>query len=305
MKTMGPLRRPGIMLRRWEIGLRMRELHGDPDVWLPKSRTPEPGSPWNQSRAHSAASVRIGSGSAVDLLEAEARLRLEAIQDYFVALRAAMRTRSVYSLHVMCRTAIEACAFSAWVFDPVAVPEERLLRGLILSKQSTSSQMKSLRSMRDNGSYGLTADERQEVERAHSEAKNHAHDAERIIGEIGAELVARKGESFKPPSRTRRVREMLCDDMGMPQGLDAYHRLSRVVHSEASGIIGTWNLDGAKPFIDYYTFLEPLHLALCSIHFALEQRGACWGETYKASKLHKIIRRVERIIEVEPGVQLV
>ena len=159
--------------------------------------------------------------------------------------------------------------------------------------------------MHSNRSYELSADERQDVERARSEAGNRADEVNRIIKEIRAELEPRKGVPLKRPSRTRQVRDMLCGDMGMPQGFDAYHRMSGVVHSEATGIIGTWNLEGTKPSIDYYTFLEPLHLALCSIHFVLDRRGACWGETHKGSKLHKIIGRVERIIEREPGVQVI
>ena len=79
VKTKCVLRRMGVTLRRWEIGLRMRAPHGDPDMWFPGSQAPEPGSPWDQSHAHSAASARIGPDSAGDVMEAEARLRLEAI----------------------------------------------------------------------------------------------------------------------------------------------------------------------------------------------------------------------------------
>ena len=69
--------------------------------------------------------------------------------------------------------------------------------------------------------------------------------------------------SLYVPSATQRIREMLCEDMGMPQGLDAYHRMSGVAHSEPIAIIATWNFNEDKPSIDYYSFLEFLHLGDC------------------------------------------
>ena len=90
----------------------------------------------------------------------------------------------------------------------------------------------------------------------------------------------------------------------MPQGLDAYHRMGGVAHSEPIAIIATWNFNEDKPSIDYYSFLEFLHLAVCSIHFSLERRAACWGQSYKSAGLLKIIRRLEAVIEGEPDVRL-
>ena len=98
---------------------------------------------------------------------------------------------------------------------------------------------------------------------------------------------------------------MLCDEMEMPQGVDAYHRMSGVAHSEPIAIFATWNFDGDKLSIDYFSFLEFLHLAVCSINFSLERRSTCWGQSYKPSGLDKIIRRLECVITGEPNVRLV
>lgn len=294
-----------MMLRRWELWLRMWELHGDPDMWFTESRAPEHGSPWDRSRSHPYAELPVGPVRVIDVVEPEARLRLEAVHDYFGALRAATRTRSAYSLYVMCRSIIEACAFSAWVFSPQVEPEEHLLRGLLLREQSLGSQLKSLRSLQTDRSYERSLDERQEIEQALCKVVAHIADIEKAVGKIRAETELQIREMSKLPSHARRVREMLCDDMGLPQGFDAYHRMSAVAHSQAIGIIGTWSFDTGKPSIDYYSFLVPLQLALCSIDFALEQRAACWGETYKGKKLHKTLTRVDRIIEGEPDVLLI
>lgn len=305
VKTSGARRRLGVMLRRWEIWLRMRELHGDPDMWSTESRAPGRGSPWDRSRSHPYAELPVGPVRVIDVVEPEARLRLEAVHDYFGALHAATRTRSAYSLYVICRSIIEARAFSAWVFNPQVEPEERLLRGLLLREQSLDSQSKSLRSLQTDRSYERSPDERQDIEQALCNVMNHIADVKRAVGKIHAEIESKNGEMPKLPPYARRIREMLCDDMGLPQGLDAYHRMSAVAHSQATGIIGTWSLDTGKPSIDYYSFLIPLQLALCSIDFALEQQGTCWGETYKGTKLHKILARVDRIIEGEPDVLLI
>lgn len=305
VKSRGAWRRVGVMLRRWEIWLRLRRLRGDPDKWFTESRMPEYGSPWDRSRSHPCAELSVGTVRVIDVVEAEARLRLEAVHDYFRVLCAAMQTRSTYSLYVMCRSIIEACAFSSWVFNPRVGPTERLLRGLVLRERSLGSHLRSLRSMQSDDSDVRSPDELQDIERARREVVTQLADVERVAGKIRDELKSRCGEISKRPSHSRRVREMLCDDMDLPQGFDAYHRMSGVAHSDAIGIIGTWSLDSGTPSIDYYSFLSPFHLALCSIHFTLEQRGACWGETHTGTKLHKIIARVERIIEGEPGVELI
>ncbi len=112
VKSNGARRCVRVTLGRWEIGLRMRELHGDPDAWLSESKLPADGSPWSQTRAHPAADTQVGPGSAIDLVETELHLRLYAVHDYFVGLRAVTGTRSPCSLHVLCRTTIDACAYA-------------------------------------------------------------------------------------------------------------------------------------------------------------------------------------------------
>ena len=91
---------------------------------------------WDQTRAYGSGLDQLDSGSVIDLVEAEARTRLDAAHDYFVGLRTAMSNRRVYSLYAMCRSTMEACAFATWVFDPAAEPAERLLRGLLLRERS-------------------------------------------------------------------------------------------------------------------------------------------------------------------------
>ena len=309
VKSKGALRRVHVTLRRWEIGLRMRELHGDPAIWLLESKAPTDGSPWGHTRACPGAARQVGPGSAVEVVESEARMRVYAVHDYFVGLRAAMGARSPYSLYVMCRATIEACAFATWVFDPAARPEERLLRGLRLAREPLRRRLKSLEAMEADATGFWGDDFRSDIASARNQASVYQHNIERAIQSIHAEHQKADGHSSQEPSRvpsaSQRVREMLCDEMDLPQGLDAYHRMSGIVHSEALAIIGTWNWDTKRPSIDYFSFLEFLHLALCAVVFMLERRAACWGENCKLKKLHRIIYRVEHIIEREPGVQTV
>ena len=307
VKTKGAWRRLRVMLRRWEMGLRMRELHGDPDAWLLEAKTPVDGSPWSQTRAHPAAGTLIDPGSAVEVVESELRLRLYAVHDYFVGLRTATTTRSVYSLHVLSRSTIEACAFASWVFDPAARPAERLLRGLQLTQDPLRRRLASLQAESCDapgpGDEALVS----ELTTAMNGVRAFQESAERLVRDLHAELEADQGNTASVPqeipSPTRRVTEMLCDEMGMPREIDAYNRMSGIAHSKALSIIGTWNWDAKRPSIDYFSFLEFLHLALCSTDFMLARREACWGETRNGKKLHRIIDRVERILEGEPGVQ--
>ena len=305
VKTKPISRRIRVKFLMWGIALRMKLLPTDSDVWLTVSTAPVDGSPWAQTRAYGSGVGEIDSGSVMHVAEAEAQFRLDAVHDYFVGLRGAMWTRSVYSLYALCRSTIEACAFAAWVFDPDAAPAERLLRGLMLKEQWLHDHQKALDRMVEAGRRGdLDADYLADIDRARSVTETDLGDVQRVIEGVRVDLASMSGLSSQVPSKTQRVGEMLVDDIGMPQGADAYHRLSGVAHSAAGAISGTWNLDGGRPSIDYYSFLEPLHLALCSIHFGMERRAACWGETHKGAGLLRIIERLERILEGEPDVQL-
>ena len=309
VKTKPISRRVWVKLRMWGIGLRMKELHGNPDVWFLESPKPTDGSPWEQTQTYGRSFAKVGLVSVSLLAKAEGQLRLEAIQDYFAGLRAVTRTRSVYSLYVMCRSTIEACAFAAWVFDPQIQPGERILRGLLLREDSLKQILKSIRAIEREHSDEIESGYLADMATAKIEATHHLQEVKRAIRGIraGPEATARPSleRSHTVPSSTQRIREMLVDDMDMPQGFDAYHRMSGVAHSEALAITGTWNLDGGKPSIDYYDFLVYLHLALCSIDHSLTRRAACWGETYKSSGLRKLIERVERILSGEADVKMI
>ena len=308
VKTRPFSRRIRVRVVMWGIGLRMKVLHGDPDVWLLESHTPVDGSPWALARACGGQLATVGGVSVRHIVEAEAQLRLDALHDYFAGLSAAMRTRRVYSLHVMCRSTIEACAFAAWVFDPDIEPPEHLLRGLLLQEQSLDRRLRALGAIEENRSGEFDPEQLADATRARSVTQTHLEEIKRIIQDIRTDLKSTNATTperpLRVPSATHRIREMLISNMKMPHGSDAYHRLSGVVHSEAIAIFETWSFDGGKPSIDYYKFLIYLHLALCSIDFSLERRSVCWGVPRKSAGLHKIIERIEHIIEGEPGVRL-
>ena len=307
VKTKPMWRRIRVKALMWELALRMRELHGNPDVWLLASRTPSKGSPWEQTQAYGSDLDQLDAGSVIDVVKSEAHTRIDAVHDYFAVMRTAMSNRRVYSLYAICRSAIEACAFATWVFDPGAEPTERLLRGLLLRKRSLATHLTSLRKLLEDPYGELDSSDVADITQAMSNAGTHLNELKRAIQDIGAAHQPGQpplARSLQIPSATRRIREMLCDEMEMPHGLDAYHRMSGVAHSESIAIFATWNFDGDRLSIDYFSFLEFLHLAVCSIDFCLERRSTCWGQPYKRTRLHKIIRRLERIIAGEPNVRL-
>ena len=306
VKTRPVLRHIRVKFLVWGIALRMRLLPEEPDVWYTASTAPADASPWAQTRACASGVGQIDSGSFVHVVEAEAQLRLDAVHDYFVGLRGAMWTRSVYSLHALCRSTIEACAFAAWVFDPDAAPAERLLRGLMLREQWLHEHQRALVRIEEAGRCGeLCSDGLADIARARSVTQTNLVDVQRTIQSVRVDLGSVSGLSSGVPSKTERIGEMLVSDIEMPQAVDAYHRLSGVAHSAAGAIFSTWSVDRGRPSIDYYSFLEPLHLALSSIHFSMERRAICWGETHKSAGLLRIIERIERILEGEPDVQLI
>ena len=307
VKTKPAWRMVHVKVRMWEIWLRMQFLDGDLDVWYPKwsVAAPTDNSPWSLTRKFERGLAPLGSGRVIHVVQAEGNLRLDAAHDFFGVLRAATRTRNVYSLYVMCRATIEACAFATWVFDPEAEPAERLLRGLLLRQQSLKMWLKSLQKETENPPGEVDADYLADLTRAQGASEIHLGEIKQAIETIRVDPKSMSGpQPKKPPSPTQRVREMLIGDIGMPQGSDAYHRLSGIVHAEATAIFGTWNMDESRPSIDYYSFLVYLHLAVSSIAFSMGERAACWGTTHKSTRLHQIIDRIERIIEGEPNVQL-
>lgn len=173
----------------------------------------------------------------------------------------------------------------------------RVLRGLQLRAEHLNHEMRTLNQVlperhTDEGYQDdlpevtkLKARIDRAVQQAHTDLQSRTRQASTAVPSM--------------PSATQRVQEMLHDDMELPQGFDAYHRLSGVVHSQAVAISNTWNLSKAKPFIDYFDFLLYLHLAVCSIDFCLERRSACWGESHKPPRLRTLIRRLEHMISVE------
>ena len=307
VKTKPTWRRIWVKVLMWEIGLRMRELHGNPYGWLLASPTPTKGSPWDKTQTYASGLAQLDAGSVVDVAYLEARARIDAVHDYFAVMRTAMSNRRVYSLYAICRSTIEACAFATWVFDPAAEPTERLLRGLLLRKRSLATHLKSLQKLLEDPYGELDSSDVADITQTKSNAGTHLNEIKGAIRDIGTthQLGQPPQErSLQIPSATRRIREMLCDEMEMPHGLDAYHRMSGVAHSESIAIFATWNFDGDRLSIDYFSFLEFLHLAVCSIDFCLERRSTCWGQSYKRTRPNKIIRRLERIIAGEPNVRL-
>ena len=306
VKTKPVWRRIWVKVLMWEIAVRMRELHGNPDVWFLASPTPAKGSPWEQTQTYGSGLVQFDDSSVVDAAQLEARARIDAVHDYFAVMRTAMSNRRVYSLYAVCRSTIEACAFATWVFDPAAEPAERLLRGLHLRKRSLGAHLKSLRKLLEDPHGELDSVDLADITRAMSETESHLVEMKGAIRDICAAQDPTNKPPERPrhlPSATQRIREMLCDEMEMPQGVDAYHRMSGVAHSESVAIFATWNFDEDKLSIDYFSFLEFLYLAVCSIDFSLERRSTCWGQSYKRTRLDKIIRRLEYILAGEANVR--
>ena len=220
VKTRPAWRMVQVKMRMWEIWLRMKHLDGDLDVWYPEWATPTDDSPWGLTRAHERGLAPLGSGRVIHVVEAEGNLRLDAAHDFFGVLRAATRTQNVYSLYVMCRATIEACAFATWVFDPEAEPAERLLRGLLLRQQSVKRWLKSLQGETDNPPEEFDADYLGDIIRAKGTSETHLGEIERAIEALRADPKSMGGPQPKtPPGSTQRVRQMLIDDMGLVQGL--------------------------------------------------------------------------------------
>lgn len=305
VKTKPASRRVRVRLLMWELDWRMNRLQDDIDVWFPVSVPPAEGSPWEATQALAARQEQSGHNSIIHVATSEAALRFDAVEDHFFMLRAAMRTRRVYSLYAMCRATIEACAFASWVLDPDIGPSERLLRGMYLRKDAMGWHLKSLSEIADQPAGETEPCAPGELNQAILQPQAHLRDTELAVQSL---RVAREHEGgsakVKPPKFGERVKEMLCDEMGLPQGFDAYHRMSGVAHSQPTAMFGTWNTDGQKPTIDYFDFLVHLHLALCAIAFSLDRRAECWGKTPKDSGLRKVIGLVEHIMEGEPGVLL-
>ena len=206
------------------------------------------------------------------------------------------------SARPLSRATIEASAFATWVYDPAIEPEERVLRGLLLRAEHLEHETQTLNKDLQTGLIVDKATQDYLEQLTNLETK-----IGRAIQQTSTDLQSRtKATPCRAvPSKTRRIHEMLHEDMKMPYGFDAYHRLSGVAHSQALAIADTWNLSQKRPFIDYFDFLVYLHLAVCCIDFSLERRSACWGGTHKPPRLRTLIARLERIlsVEMEPEVQ--
>ena len=160
----------GLLLRG--VGLRVKWLHDDLDVWLLESAAAVSGSHWERMWAYGSGLEQPGSSSVVHIVAPEAFLRFDAIYDYFGMLRSATRTRSAYSLYVLSRSTIEACAFASWVTAPGIGPAERLLRGLLLRERSMKKTI------------ALITQEIEQGHRFDDSAQDHLVDINRSKGEL-------------------------------------------------------------------------------------------------------------------------
>lgn len=79
VKTRPTSRRIRVRFIMWGIGLRMKALQDDLDVWLLESRTPTDGSPWALARVYGGQLAPVGAGGVSHVVEAEAQLRLDAV----------------------------------------------------------------------------------------------------------------------------------------------------------------------------------------------------------------------------------
>ena len=302
VKPVSSWRRIWMRLHPWGIAIRMKEVHGNPDVWFTESTSPKDGSPWALTDGYVNSCEVPEAEHLIYAVKSEGEYRIEAMQDFFAGMQTAMRTRQVYSLYVLSRATIEASAFAVWVYDPAIEPEERVLRGLLLRAEHLKHETRTLNKDLQAGLAFDKAAQDYLEELTKLETK-----IGRAIQQTSADLQSRTSATpcRAVPSKTRRIREMLHEDMKMPYGFDAYHRLSGVAHSQALAIADIWNLSQKRPFIDYFDFLAYLHLAVCCIDFSLERRSACWGETYKAPRLRTLIARLELMlsVEVEPEVR--
>ena len=93
VKTKSVFRHIWIKLILWETIIRMKELHGNPDVWFTKSIPPKNGSSWDKTRVYGNGCAQVGRSSVIHVVEAEAQLRFDAIHDFFAGLRSATWTR--------------------------------------------------------------------------------------------------------------------------------------------------------------------------------------------------------------------
>ena len=285
-------------LRLWKIAIRMKELHGNPDVWFTESTSPKDGSPWALTHKYANTCGASGPTNVIHAVKAEAEFRFESMQDFFAGMQSVMRTRQAYSLYVLSRSAIEASAFATWVYDPDIEPEERLLRGLLLRAEHLEHEIRAVNTELRDG-HTTDASDQDYLADVTSVKKK----VDRAVQQTHTDLQSRTMQPSTAlpsvPSKTRRVREMLLEDMGLPMGSDAYHRLSGIAHSQALAIADIWNLSKSKPFIDYFNFLVYLDLAVRSIDFSLNRRAVCWGESYKGTRIKTITRNLDRILSSE------
>lgn len=152
------------------------------------------------------------------MAELQARTRLNAAHDYFAVLRMSMPNRRVYSLYAICRSTIEACAFATWVRDPAAEPAQRLLRGLLLTRQSLDKQLKSLRELQEDRYGELDATGLADLAETRSRTEFHRDEINGAIEDIRTAHEAANTSPERPlrvPSVTQRIGEMLCEDMEM------------------------------------------------------------------------------------------
>ena len=117
VKPVSSWRRIWVRLHLWEIAIRMKEVHGNPDVWFTEPPSPKDSSPWALTEEYVNSCEEPEPEHLIYAVKSEGEYRIESMQDFFAGLQPAMRTRQVYSLYVLSRATIEASAFATWVYE--------------------------------------------------------------------------------------------------------------------------------------------------------------------------------------------
>ena len=251
---------------------------------------PRPGSRWyTDTQVPLPASADPDTSAGMyRIVESAGFFRLTAGLDYMRGLESVLLSGSLYSTHPLGRVALEAFSYTAWLWAPGLIVEQRVIRGLLESQNAHTREITLCKGLL-RGRKAMPSNTVRRIEQIQTSCEQKLQHVDTDLATmrqlVAAECGASGASGQQRPSATQLVRTTLDNALKSPHaGLAAYGVLSSVTHSSPLYLSGL--LTVALPdqhtgvglqTISVFDYLSPVYCAVVGMAHCVRRITDCWG----------------------------
>ena len=268
---------------------------------------PRPGSRW-----HADTQVPLPASADPDtsagmyrIVESAGFFRLAAGLDYMRGLESVLLSGSLYSTHPFGRVALEAFSYTAWLWAPGLIVEQRVIRGLLESQNAHTREITLCKGLL-RGRKAMPSNTVRLIEEIQATCDHKLQHVNTDLATMRQLVAVKYGASEasgqQHPSATSLVRTTLDNAVRSPHaGVAAYGVLSSVTHSSPlylSNLL-TVALPDQNTGVDLQTisvfdYLSPVYYAVVGMAHCLHRITDCWGLDPLHDRMQPAIETLEQ-----------